>query len=219
MSKYQPQKEYYSQAYRTGSDFLWTHTPREHRGADFVRFLPKNALVLDVGSGRGLWALELAKRGFRVVGIDYVGEALASAREFALDAGVADRVRFVEADVLGLTIQEATFDGITDFGLFHSLLPEDWELYKQNIARVLKPGGLFFVEVNSKETSRFLNVNPKASEESRFEKYGVSYHFFGEDEIRIFFADAFEAVAIVHEYPKGRGEGKPALLSCLFRKK
>src|SRR5262249_1316434 len=51
--------------------------------------------VLDFGCGFGGEAIELAKRGIAVTGLDIRPELLASARRAAEQAGVADRVRFV----------------------------------------------------------------------------------------------------------------------------
>lgn len=54
--------------------------------------------VLDVGCGRGRVALALARAAGHVVGLDRDAEALAEARQRALEAGV-DNARFHEADV------------------------------------------------------------------------------------------------------------------------
>jgi SAM-dependent methyltransferase len=48
----------------------------------------------------GLDTLSLANAGARVTGVDFSGAAIAEARSLAVRAGLADRARFVEADVL-----------------------------------------------------------------------------------------------------------------------
>jgi SAM-dependent methyltransferase len=55
--------------------------------------------ALDVGTGTGVLALLLARRGARVVATDVEPRAVACARENAARLGLADRVEVVEADL------------------------------------------------------------------------------------------------------------------------
>jgi SAM-dependent methyltransferase len=59
--------------------------------------LPVGESVLDVACGRGRHAVELARRGFDVVGVDLSRRAIERARLRAHEAGVA--VRFEQADM------------------------------------------------------------------------------------------------------------------------
>jgi 2-polyprenyl-3-methyl-5-hydroxy-6-metoxy-1,4-benzoquinol methylase len=54
--------------------------------------------VLDVGCGVGGYAIELARRGAQVSAIDVSASMLAIARQRAAEAGVGDRIEFVQAD-------------------------------------------------------------------------------------------------------------------------
>jgi SAM-dependent methyltransferase len=63
-------------------------------------------LVLDVGCGPGRHALALAAAGFDVVGVDISPDFVALAAGAADDAGLADRVRFVQADARQLTVEQ-----------------------------------------------------------------------------------------------------------------
>lgn len=56
--------------------------------------------VLDLGCGTGRWSVELAQRGWKVVGIDVVPRAIRAARQRAQDAGVD--ASFVVGDVTEL---------------------------------------------------------------------------------------------------------------------
>ncbi len=56
--------------------------------------------ALDLGCGTGRWSVELAQRGWQVVGVDVVPKAIRAARRRALEAGVD--VAFVEGDVTAL---------------------------------------------------------------------------------------------------------------------
>lgn len=57
-------------------------------------------LALDLGCGSGRWSVELARRGWDVVGVDVVPRAVSAARQRSQQTGVA--VEFVEADVTAL---------------------------------------------------------------------------------------------------------------------
>ncbi|MDD5557264.1 MAG: methyltransferase domain-containing protein [bacterium] len=56
--------------------------------------------VLDIGCGSGRYAIALARRGASVTGVDNARAMLEIARRLADREGVADRCRFVEADIL-----------------------------------------------------------------------------------------------------------------------
>ena len=61
---------------------------------------PPYGRVLDLGCGSGIWAVELAERGWQVTGVDFVPKALRRARERAQKAGV--ELDLVEGDVTDL---------------------------------------------------------------------------------------------------------------------
>ena len=81
--------------------------------------------VLDLGCGSGIWAVELAKRGWQVTGVDFVPKALRRARERAEKAGV--EVQLVDGDVtnLGTTRVGSGFRLLLDFGCFHDELTDE----------------------------------------------------------------------------------------------
>lgn len=54
---------------------------------------------LDLGCGSGRYAINLARLGARVVGIDFSDAMLGLARRYAKDEGVEDKVEFQEADI------------------------------------------------------------------------------------------------------------------------
>lgn len=77
--------------------------------------------ALDLGCGTGHWAIELARRGWDVTGIDLVASAIKKARERAQKAGAA--VRFIQGDVTALR-RAGVGPGIRfiwDFGTIHGL--------------------------------------------------------------------------------------------------
>jgi len=75
--------------------------------------------ALDIGTGSGIWGIELAKRGWEVTGVDFVGKALERARDRVGDEGV--EVELVQADVTALSRTDvgSDFRLILDTGTFH----------------------------------------------------------------------------------------------------
>lgn len=183
--------------------------------------LPKDSLVLDVGSGRGLWAAKLVGLGYRVLGIDYIEEVVKKANDRIRDEGYQDRARFLVADVLDIPFVDAGFDLVTDVGTLQHLTHDLWDDYVREVARVLKPGGYMLKVSLSRKTTRFLGWNPGASSDGEFTKFGVHYHFFTEAEVDHLFSDDFDIIE--HQYETYNTQSDPGdavtLLFTLIRKK
>ncbi len=68
-----------------------------------------NDVVFDLGSGDGRLVILAAQRhGAQGVGVELQSRLVALSRQSAIDAGVADRVRFVEADLRSVDLAPAT---------------------------------------------------------------------------------------------------------------
>jgi SAM-dependent methyltransferase len=97
--------------------------------------------ALDAGCGAGAEALWLASRGWDVTGADISAEALARAAHRAAEAGLSERVRWVEADLSSWT-PEGSFDLVmTHYA--HPTMPQ-LEFYDR-IASWVAPGGTLLV--------------------------------------------------------------------------
>ncbi len=189
------QKNYFEIAYRTGSD-VWTHIPYSTTALHMLPPLPKGAMVLDVGVGRGIWLSKLVHEGYRVIGIDYIPEIVRKGNADLKREGLAERARFINGDVRDLPLVDHSFDAVTDIGVLQHLGAGDWANYISELKRVLKPEGYVLNISLSKETSRFMGFRPKTSEESTFEKFNVSYHFFTTAELNDLFAvQGFKMIA------------------------
>ena len=86
---------------------------------------PSGRRVLDLGCGSGNWAVALAKRGWKVTGIDFVPKALRRARRRAEEASVD--VDWIQADVTRLSHARvgSGFPFLLDIGLFHDELSDE----------------------------------------------------------------------------------------------
>ena len=85
---------------------------------------PPHGTALDIGTGSGVWGVQLAARGWQVTGVDLVEKALRRAGERASEAGV--ELRLVHADVaaLGDAGVGSGYRLLLDTGTFHGLSDE-----------------------------------------------------------------------------------------------
>lgn len=74
--------------------------------------------ALDVGTGSGRYAVELAARGASVTGVDFASQMLALAREAARHRGVAERCRWLQGDFLQLKDLDSQYDFSLAIGFF-----------------------------------------------------------------------------------------------------
>lgn len=102
--------------------------------------------VLDIGCGTGALTVRAAGRGASVRGIDPDPEMLAMARTRVGDQHLEQQVELVEKGVADLDTEPAgAYDAVTS-GLCLSELSEDELDYTlDQIARLLRPGGLLLV--------------------------------------------------------------------------
>jgi SAM-dependent methyltransferase len=111
--------------------------------------LSPGASVLDIGCGYGRHAMELAARGFHVIGLDISTPLLVRGGEEAHRRGLT--INFIRGDMREIDF-EAQFDGA--YCLFSTFGYFDDETNKKtiaNIARALKPGGRLLIEILNRD--------------------------------------------------------------------
>lgn len=111
--------------------------------------LPRGARVLDIGCGQGVALEHFAKDGLKATGIA-LGEDVAICRKRGFDV--------VEMDLNFLDFEDASFDLVwCRHVLEHSIMPY---FALSEVYRVLKPGGILYMEVPAPDTAAFHERNP-----------------------------------------------------------
>ncbi len=104
--------------------------------------------VLDLGCGTGYDALALARRGYRVRGIDYSQVAIDEARRLSGGAGLD--IDFRQGDIATpLPWPVAAFDAVISNLVLHSFSDSVLRGIVNEAERCLRAGGLFLFHANS----------------------------------------------------------------------
>jgi glycine/sarcosine N-methyltransferase len=151
--------------------------------------------VIDVACGTGMHAIELARRGYEVVGADLSAPMIERAKENASTAGI--KVRFAVAgfgelaEKLALSPVEGVsgpFDAVLCLGnsLPHVLNAGDLSNTLADFAAVLRPGGLLLIQNRNFDVvlarrERFMG--PEAHREGNREWLFVRFYDFPDDTI------------------------------------
>ncbi len=109
---------------------------------DYIAHAPPGR-ALDLGCGTGTNAITLIKNGWQVTGVDFIAKAILTARRKANLEGVAADFRV--GDVTKLDGVQGFFDLILDIGCYQSLDPSGMRDYRENIQRLLGPGGAYMI--------------------------------------------------------------------------
>ena len=140
-----------SQAYsrmRLNDDHRWArHAARETpQIVEYCR-LEHGQSVVDFGCGAGRHALDLARGGVRVTGVDYVGAFVDKAESMARQQGVSG-TRFVEADCREVKLEERFDAALCLYDVVGTYADrEDNSRILANLADHLKPCGFALVSV------------------------------------------------------------------------
>jgi len=130
-----------------------TATPKQVAAeCDFIARalrVAEGSRVLDVGCGLGVQTVELASRGYHVVGLDISATMVSRAYDEAEDRGL--RIDFIRGDMRDVTFEDS-FDALlcwgTTFGYFSE---EENELAVRQFHRALKPHGILLIEVVNRD--------------------------------------------------------------------
>jgi len=122
---------------------------KEHRKRD-ERLDLDGMRVLDLGSGTGRNAFYFASEGAQVTGIEFSPTAVEMAKKFASEAGMSIDYRLQSIGEL-LPLPDASVDIALDVTSSNSLSDTERQVYLDDLARVLRPGGWLFLRALSFE--------------------------------------------------------------------
>jgi len=130
-----------------------TSTPREVVvECDFIERafqIPLGSHILDVGCGLGVQSVELASRGYHLVGLDISATMVTRSYDEAEDRGL--HIEFVHGDMREVTFDEP-FDALlcwgTTFGYFSE---EENELAIRQFHKALRPNGTLLLEIVNRD--------------------------------------------------------------------
>lgn len=128
----------------------WESAPEEIENLVNLIDLAPGSRVLDLPCGPGRHALEFARRGYTVTGVDitqaYLDEAgrRADSESLPLELIREDMRRFSRTDEFDLVVNL-----FSSFGYFHD--PKDDERIATNFLDALKPGGMLVMEMMGRE--------------------------------------------------------------------
>jgi SAM-dependent methyltransferase len=107
---------------------------------EFPRYLPKQGIILEAGSGLGATLITLREQGYDVIGLDYAEGALRASHRYE------PSLRLHVGDVHMLPYATNSLHGYLSFGVFEhfqqGMLPALREAY-----RVLAPGGIMVMTI------------------------------------------------------------------------
>lgn len=170
---------------------------------DFVQELDALGItagrVLDVGTGAGTQAIELARRGFQVTATDLADAAIEHARATAAARGV--EVELLVDDVLDSQVT-GQFDVVFDRGCFHTIAPDLRPKYVAMVTARVRPGGHLLLKC-------FSHLQPGE----------VGPYKFTEAEVAGCFASAFGLRSARQTVYQGTLDPLPCAMSCVLQRR
>jgi SAM-dependent methyltransferase len=121
----------------------WTASPEWKQGLIddvLLRVVPAGGTVLEIGPGGGRWSVVLAPRAERLILVDVSERVLAVCRQ---QLGSREQVSYVRSSGSDLPgVPDRSIDAVWSFDVFVHFAPLDQAGYLDEIARVLRPGGV-----------------------------------------------------------------------------
>ncbi len=155
---------------------------------EVVRRLEAGGRAIDVGCGTGIVPITLARAfpSARIEGLDLDARSIAIARSNAHEAGLADRVHFVQSSAAELPA-EPRYDLVTSFDTIHDM-PDPLGVLQRIRAALAEGGSYLMVEPRVEDSLEANRANP--------------------------FARMLFSISCLHCVPQSLAQGGPGLGAC-----
>jgi SAM-dependent methyltransferase len=140
--------------------FSYGAEPNDFLAANVERYLPPKGEVLSLAEGEGRNAVFLARRGFRVTGVDSSAVGLEKAHALAAKHGV--EIESVVADLAAFDLGVERWDGIVS--IWCHLPSELRARLHRSVVAALRPGGVFLLEAYTPDQLGYKTGGPSTAE-------------------------------------------------------
>lgn len=106
----------------------------------FVKYLPRKGKIIEAGCGLGYYVLALARRGYKIEGVEWSHEAVRLIKKRY------PKLKVKTGDVRKLPVKDGYYLGIISLGVVEHDRKGP-EKYLAEAYRVLRPGGVVFISV------------------------------------------------------------------------
>lgn len=191
---------------------------------DAVELFRKNRAVkvLDLGCGTGRHAIYLAQNGFEVTATDISEKGVAVTKNKAKKLGLT--VTTACHDMRAIPFKNETFDAVLCTWVTGHGTRADMERHAQEMLRVLKPGGILFVDYQSKADENYgrgVAIERDTFLENMPGEEKIPHHYTDEPELReIYQGQDLEIRPFTYSYagPDGKEKKIEALIMACKKK-
>ncbi len=169
-------------SYQTGGD-VWSHFDVYDKLLKNLPIIRKNSFILDLGSGRGFWLQKLAEHGYKVIGTEVIDSVVEFANQNLINLKLQNSAKVIKADARHIPFHDHSFELITDILCTTHFDQETLHDVSNQINKKLKKNGYYLNVSFSRETPRYLDFLPKIENKGQYQKYGIDYYFYTDQEI------------------------------------
>ena len=170
----------------------------------------KAETVLDLGCSEGSYALNIAKEGYNVTGVNLFTNSIKIANERAVQLELADRARFIQSDIMEFE-SEKKFDAVLLFEVIEHV-PDPKALVEKMVS-LIEPDGVCYIST------------PNGTADFKASMFGVDQedaaHFQFKGHVRVFTEESIRELLKDYEVLEVmiKQEGIFSLMHVAFRRK
>lgn len=137
----------------------------------FIKLLPAQAKIIDIGCGPGRDAKVFSDYGLNVVGIDFSFNMIEAAKQ------TAPQATFFVMDIEHITFPSESFDGVWANSALLHISKKNVGIVLEKLYDILKPKGLLYLSV------KHGNFHESFEKDSRYDGLEKFWSFFEKDEL------------------------------------